>query len=303
MTYSIIARDPGTGSMGVAVQSHHFGAGPVVAWGEAGVGVVATQAIVDVGYGPRGLDRLRPGGTAPQVLAELVAADPLAAIRQVAMLDAAGGVAVHTGAGCVSRAGHRTGVHVSAQANMVFQDSVWPAMLDAYEASDEPDLAGRLCAALEAAEREGGDIRGRQSAAVLVVGGQRSERPWEQRLVDLQVDDHPDPLAELRRLLGVQRAAAVMGAVLASGILYAPSVSMHDAAPALAQLDDAQAALGDNREPSFWAAILLAKAGEIEQARVRLAHAAEANDRWGEFARRVAAAGVLPTAVAEQLAG
>lgn len=303
MTYSIAARDPITGQMGVAVQSHHFGVGPIVPWGEAGVGVVATQSIVEVGYGPRGLDAMRGGRTARESLDALLSEDPMAAVRQVAMIDANGTVAVHTGAGCVQHAGHEVEGQTSAQANMMATPTVWSAMLAAYSASTEPDLAGRLCAALDAGEREGGDIRGRQSAAILVVGATRTERPWDHRLVDLRVDDHPDPLGELRRLLNVSRAAGALDAVLNSGILFAPSVSDEQSAPALAQLAIAQQGLAENHEPTFWAAILLAKAGRIDQARAELARATGSNAQWPEYVRRVSAAGVLADDVTKELLG
>lgn len=302
MTYSIAARDPETGHLGVAVQSHHFGVGPIVPWGEAGVGVVATQSIVEVGYGPRGLDAMRGGRTARESLDELLSEDPLAAVRQVAMIDANGTVAVHTGAGCVQYAGQEVDGQVSAQANMMATPTVWAAMVAAYSASSEPDLAGRLCAALEAGEREGGDIRGRQSAAILVVGATRTERPWEHRLVDLRVDDHPEPLVELRRVLEVSRASDALGSVLNSGILFAPSISDEQNAPALAQLAIAQRGLDENHEPTFWAAILLAKTGRMDEARAELARATGSNERWPEFVRRVSAAGVLADDVANELA-
>lgn len=200
MTYSIAARDPRTGELGAAVQSHWFAAGELVPWAEAGVGAVATQALVGVGYGPLGLDLMRGGKRAPQALRALLAADEGEMHRQVAMVDPAGEVAAHTGSRCLREAGHRTGDGYSVQANMMLRDTVWDAMAEAFEKSTGP-LTYRLLAALDAAEAEGGDVRGRQAAGILVVKDAPSGRPWEDVVVHLRVDDHPAPLEELRRLV------------------------------------------------------------------------------------------------------
>ena len=207
MTYSIIACDAQTGQLGVAVQSHYFSVGPVVPWATAGVGAVATQATVEPAYGPGGLRLMAAGLSAPEALAELVAADQSSAVRQVAMVDARGAVAAHTGRKCIAAAGHVTGRGYSCQANMMLNDTVWAAMDTAYVGA-HGDLATRLLAALLAAEAEGGDIRGRQSAAMLVVAGIDTGKPWPAGdvIVDLRVEDHPDPLGELGRLLDLQRA-------------------------------------------------------------------------------------------------
>lgn len=295
MTYSIAARDPRTGALGVAVQSHYFGTGRVVSWAEAGVGAIATQSLVEVGYGPRGLDLMRSGASASAALRELVEKDGMAAVRQVAMVDAAGGVAVHTGAGCVAEAGHATGRQVTVQANMMERRTVWGAMLQGFEASAGDDLPYRLLAALEGAEAEGGDIRGTQSAAMLVVSGKRSEAPWDQRLVDLRVDDHRDPLGELRRLLETHQAFERMSRLFQSAVLFAPGPpDAQRLSSLLAELEAAQRALGENREPTFWQAILLAKAGRVDEARQKLAAACETNPRWAVFPPRLVPMGILP---------
>lgn len=204
MTYSIVARDPQTGDLGVAVQSHWFSVGSGVTWAESGVGAIATQSFAEPAYGPRGLALLRLGVDPVTALAALTGADADQGRRQVAFVDAGGRVAVHTGDQCIEAAGHVTAGGVSCQANMMRGPEVWPAMLDAYRASDG-DLADRLMAALDAAEAAGGDIRGRQSAAMLIVKATGSGQPWQDRIVDLRVDDAPDPLGELRRLLSVHR--------------------------------------------------------------------------------------------------
>jgi uncharacterized Ntn-hydrolase superfamily protein len=204
-TYSIVARDPATGELGVAVQSHYFSVGPVVPWAEAGVGAVATQSLVLVDYGPRGLDLMRSGLTARQALDSLVKADAHNEGRQVAMVDARGDVAAYTGPGCIPDAGHHTGIQYSVQANLMANDKVWPAMSAAFEAA-QGDLGERLLQALEAAQRAGGDIRGKQSAAILVVKAQSSGKPWKDWVYNLRVEDHEEPLRELRRLLRLQRA-------------------------------------------------------------------------------------------------
>lgn len=207
MTYSIVARDPISGALGVAVQSCYFSVGAVVPWAEAGVGVVATQSFVDPAYGPLGLELMRRGNSAPEALRMLVAADPDAACRQVALLDAAGRVAVHTGEGCLAAAGHQIGEQVSAQANLMARKTVWGAMIERFEKTSG-ELATRLLAALDAAEDEGGDRRGKQSAALLVVRAQPTGKPWVDRVVDLRVEDHSDPVNELKRLFVLHRQYA-----------------------------------------------------------------------------------------------
>jgi uncharacterized Ntn-hydrolase superfamily protein len=278
MTYSIVARDPESGALGVAVQSRAFNTGAIVPWGAPGVGVVATQSYSEPAYGPLGLDLLRAGKSAEQALAALVAADDDSAYRQVAILDAEGRVAVHVGAACIPAAGFAAGDGFSAQANMVDSERVWQWMAEAFERSEGP-LAERLLAALDAAEDAGGDWRGRQAGAVVVV---RSDgQPWE-REVDLRVDDHADPLGELRRLLRLRRAYQAMREP------PGPSAEDLDALPEL----DRQ-----------WAAIFAATAtGELEQARHLLAPLLDAEPRWAEFVRSLAERELLPNA-AELLDG
>jgi uncharacterized Ntn-hydrolase superfamily protein len=298
MTYSLVARDPESGALGVAAQSHFFALGPLVTWAEAGVGAVATQSFAEPAYGPRGLGLMGGGRAAPEALDELVTEDPHPELRQVAMVDAAGRAAAHTGAACVPAAGHRVAGGVSVQANMVAAPAVWERMLDAFGAA-EGDLAARLLAALEAAEAAGGDLRGRQSAAMLVVSGERTDRPWEGIEVDLRVDDHPEPLAELRRLLDHHRAYELLGPVLfMPGVVtgrFTPEEVDVDATSA--ELGRAQEILGANQEPTVWRAVLLARAGRLDDAREDLSRAVAATPQLREFSRRLIAAGLLPPAI------
>src|SRR2546430_3126228 len=206
MTYSIVARDKQTGELGVAVQSHYFQVGPTVPWALAGVGAVATQSMVNVSFGPLGIDYMRAGYAAEQALKALLAGDSEPQSRQVSLVDAQGNVATHTGEKCIPAAGHRIGDGFSCQANLMEKDTVWGAMFEAYTSARGP-LAERMLAALDAAEAEGGDIRGQQSAAMVVVRGNPSGRSWEDRVIDIRVEDSPEPLKELRRLLHVKRAS------------------------------------------------------------------------------------------------
>jgi uncharacterized Ntn-hydrolase superfamily protein len=288
MTYSIVARDPRSGQLGVAVQSHYFSVGPKVAWARAGVGAVATQAMVEVSYGPLGLGLMAGGKAAAQALDALRAADSNAAVRQVAMVDGAGTVAAHTGDRAIAEAGHRTGEGFSVQANMMLHATVWDAMADAYAASSaEADLAERLLLALDAAEAEGGDIRGRQSAALLVVSGQPTGRDWEDRLVELRVEDHPEPLAELRRLFELHRAYTRTDRadeLLASG----------DIDRARDEYARSQELSPGNPEMAFWLGVMLANVGRAEEAAEVLALAWGAHPGWAELLRRLPAAGLMP---------
>jgi uncharacterized Ntn-hydrolase superfamily protein len=279
MTYSIIGRDPETGAIGIGVQSRWFHAGQDVAWIEPGVGAVCTQAIVEPRYGPDGLRLLRGGRSPAQALDELTAADGGRDLRQVAIADAEGRFAQHTGARCVAAAGHATGDDCCAQGNMLARDTCWDAMVGAFEAGDG-DLIDRLLSALDAAERAGGDARGRQSAAIVV---------WteEVRTVDLRVADHPEPVQELRRLVDVKRAYDRLGNatdLAQQGELVAAAAEV-DAAHALAPADD---------QITFWRATMLAGAGRIEEAATAWEEATRAHPGWPAFLDRCIEAGMLP---------
>ncbi|SRR5579875_701145 len=288
MTYSLVARDPTTGQLGVAVQSHWFSVGSVVPWARSGVGAVATQAMADPSYGPLALELLAAGRSAPQALPGLVVADPDAAIRQVGVVDAAGRVATHTGSSCIAEAGHVSGDGWTAQANMMAEAGVPEAMGDAFEGSSEAPFPERLLLALEAAEEAGGDVRGRQSAAVLVVAGQPSGRPWADRVVDVRVDDHPDPLGEVRRLVSLSLAYARAN--------EAEQLLADDPSRALAEYEAAVAVAGrsGNPELGFWAGVALAGAGHLEEAGQALAGPLSLHPGWRALLQRLPAAGLLP---------
>jgi len=280
MTYSIVARDKKTGELGVAVQSHYFQVGPVVPWALAGVGAVATQSQVNISYGPLGLEMLQAGLTAEQALKALTAGDPHADVRQCAIVDAAGNVAAHTGAKCIPAAGHRLGEAFSCQANLMEKDTVWAAMADAFE-STGGQLAERMMGALEAAEVEGGDIRGRQSAAMVVVAGTGTGRPWDDRLLDIRVEDSPEPLLELRRLIRIRRAYA-------AGSEAERLDEAGDVAAANAKRTEAFELAPDNVELRFWAGLAMATSGDLDAGCDLIREAVRQEPRWLETVRRLA---------------
>jgi uncharacterized Ntn-hydrolase superfamily protein len=281
LTYSIVARDKETGELGVAVQSHYFQVGPVVPWAIAGVGAVATQSMVNISFGPLGLEYMKNGYTAPQALRALLAADAQPESRQVALVDGAGNVAAHTGDKCIPAAGHKMGAGFSVQANLMENDTVWDAMHQAFTTADGP-LAERMMAALEAAEAEGGDIRGKQSAAMLVVTGKPSGRSWEDRTIDLRVEDAGDPLVELRRLLRVKRAYMTLN--------EAESFDQKgEKAGAMEALRKATAMAPEMVEIQFWAGLSLAEEGELNEGVALMARAVAKDRRWIETLHRLVA--------------
>ncbi len=287
-TFSIVARDPGTGEMGVAVQSHWFAVGSIVTWGEAGVGVVATQSFVDPAYGQQGLALMKSGIPAPEALEQLVKRDAQREGRQVAMLDARGRVSAYTGPGAIAAAGHRVGREYSTQANMMASEKVWPAMAQAFEAT-KGDLADRLLAALEAGQAAGGDVRGKQSAAILIVRPQGTGRPWvgADRVFDLRVDDHAEPIAELKRLVRLQRAYA--HANRGDELMTGKKVD-----EALKEYAEAGRIAPEIQELPFWHAVTLASIGrEAEAAPIFTAVFAK-EPIWAELLTRLPAAGLFP---------
>jgi uncharacterized Ntn-hydrolase superfamily protein len=284
-TYSIVARDPESGQLGVAVQSHWFSVGSLVPWAQAGVGAIATQSFIEVRYGVSGLDLMASGLSAPRTLDALLAADANPGVRQVAMIDASGQVAVHTGENCIQHAGHLTGKNFSVQSNLMIRPGVPQAMADAFQQA-KGALAERMLTALEAAQSAGGDLRGKQSAAILVVSGKASSRPWEDRLVDLHIEDHSQPLRELRRLLTLNTAYEHMNQgdhALESGDIDA----------ALEEYGQAEALQPENLEMKFWHAVSLVNAGRTDAAVPIFAGIFRDDERWRELLPRLVQAGLL----------
>jgi uncharacterized Ntn-hydrolase superfamily protein len=285
-TYSIVARDAATGQLGVAVQSHWFSVGSMVLWAEPGVGAVATQSFVDPNYGPLGLQLMRSGKSASQALTALLAADEHANVRQVGMVDANGVVANHTGENAIVEHCEIAGEGYTVQANLMWKPTVCTAMVVAYE-SAEGDLAERMMLALEAAEGEGGDIRGKQSAAMLVVSDDRSQPAWGGRIIDLRVEDLAEPLVELRRLLTMARAYNLMN----EGDEHMTVNAIEAAVEAYAA---AEALVPDSHEMIFWHAATLAGAGRVDESLPIFAKAFELWPLWRELVPRLPASGLLP---------
>ena len=285
-TFSIVARDPATGELGVAVQSHWFSVGSIVAWAEAGVGAVATQSFVDPSYGKNGLDLMRSGKSAPDTLKELLAKDEGREVRQVAMIDAQGRVDGFTGKNDIQAAGHIVGTNFSVQANLMLNDKVWPAMARAFE-NTKGDLAERMMAALDAAQLAGGDIRGKQSAALIVVTGKPTGQAWKDRIFDLRVDDSPEPLKELRRLVRLQRAYNHMNA----GDL---AVEKKDNEGALREYGAAEKLVPDNAEMIYWHAVALVNMGRIDESLPLFRRVFAMDPNWRTLTPRLPKSGLLP---------
>ena len=285
-TFSIVARDPVTGELGVAVQSHWFSVGPIVAWAEAGVGAVATQSFVDPSYGKNGLDLMRAGKSAPDTLKELLGKDEAREVRQVAMIDAQGRVEAWTGKNDIQAAGHIVGKNFSVQANLMLNDKVWPAMARAFE-NTKGDLADRMLAALDAAQAAGGDIRGRQSAAMIVVTGKPTGQAWKDRTFDLRVDDSPQPILELRRLVKLQRAYNHMNA----GDL---AVEKKDNEGALREYGAAEKLVPNNAEMIYWHAVALVNMGRVDESLPLFRRVFAMDRNWITLTPRLPKSGLLP---------
>ena len=302
MTFSLLARDDATGRLGLATATHAYGVGPVADHTRAGVGVVATQSFVEVSYGPLGLDLIERGTPAGEALDKLVAADPDSDIRQVAYLGTTGPVAHHTGARCVPSCGGLADGPVAAIGNMLDNDGVLPAVVQAFRGADG-DLADRLLAGLAAGDEAGGDVRGRMSAALRVVTGEPPANPWQGTLVDLRVDLDPDPVGRLRESLRIHRAYGVFfESVFAPGLVTgAEPVLGDDLEKALAGLAATQVELGDDLEPTVWRGVLLLRAGRVEEGAALIARGIAARPQFARFVDGMAATGMLPAGSAEIL--
>jgi len=285
-TYSIVAIDKETGEMGAAVQSHWFSVGSSVIWAESGVGAICTQSFIEASYGPLGLELMRAGKTSEEALAGLLKADQYEAVRQVAMIDNQGRVAAHTGKSCIPEAGHYIGIGFTCQANLMLKNTVWNAMAKAFEGT-QGELVDRLMAALEAAEGEGGDIRGKQSAAIIVVKGRSSGAWWKDRAYDLRVEDSAAPLTELKRLIRLNKAYNFMnkgdelfteGKVEEAMKSYSRAMEMYP----------------DNAEMVFWPAVTLASTGKVEESLPLFKKVFAMDSNWAVLVPRLPQVGQLP---------
>jgi uncharacterized Ntn-hydrolase superfamily protein len=285
-TFSIVARDEKTGDLAVGVQSHWFSVGTAVPWAEAGVGAVATQSFVDKSYGIKGLQLLKQGFTSKQALDSLLKADEGRDVRQVSIIDTKGNVATHTGVKCIKYASHITGVNFSVQSNMMLGSAVNDYMQDAFVKSQGKPLAERVILALEAAQKAGGDIRGMQAAALIVVPGQSTGKPWNERTVDLRVDDNPKPLVELRRLYNVHLAYEHMN----NGDL---AVEKNDMTLAMQEYNAAMKMFPSNFEMQYWTAITLANNKQVSKAIPMLKSIFSKDQNWKELTRRLPPVGLL----------
>jgi len=285
-TYSIVALDETTGELGVAVQSHWFSVGFLVPWAKAGVGAVATQSFVKVDYGPDGLQLMESGITAVDALKTLTSKDDGEAVRQVGMIDIKGNVAAHTGSRCIKYAGHIVGENYSVQANMMANGTVPKAMAVAFEKT-KGDLADRMMAALEAAEAEGGDIRGKQSAAMVIVSGEPSGVDWKDTKLSLRIEDHPTPLIELKRLIRVHRA--YQHANMGDHYMETEEIDK-----ALIEYSKAAEYYPENAELPYWSAVALANGGRVEEALPVFRSVFERNPDLKTMTPRLVKSGLLP---------
>lgn len=285
-TFSVVAYDEVSGQMGVAVQSHWFSVGSVVSWAEPGVGAIATQSLVNVSFGPRGLELLGQGKSAQEVLKTLLDSDEGREFRQVAIVDAKGNIAAHTGKLCIADAAHIVGKNFSVEANMMLNDQVVPAMAKAYEQNADLPLAERMMATMKAAQQAGGDIRGQQSAAILIVKIKSTGKLWEDKLIDLRVEDHPDAVAEMERVLKVQRAYEHMN----NGDL---AIEHQDEQAALREYNTAMQMFPDNLEMKYWTAVSLVNIGKIEQALLIFQEIFAKDKNYIELTKRIVPNGLL----------
>jgi uncharacterized Ntn-hydrolase superfamily protein len=285
-TYSIVALDKDTGVIGAAVQSHWFSVGPLVPWAESGIGAVCTQSFIEASYGPLGLELMRAGKTAEEALAGLLKADKFEAVRQVAMIDASGKAAAHTGKNCIPEAGHYVGDGFSCQANLMLKNTVWKAMAKAFEGT-RGELVDRMMAALEAAEAEGGDIRGKQSAAIIVVKGKTSGAWWKDRIYDLRVEDSPAPLPELKRLIRLNKAYNFMNR--GDELLTENKIE-----EAMKSYSKAMEMYPDNAEMVFWPAATLASSGRVDESLPLFKKVFAMDNNWAILVPRLPGVGQLP---------
>jgi len=279
-TYSIVARDKVTGEMAVGVQSHWFSVGTLVSWGKSGVGVVATQSFVNPAFGPDGLELMSEGKSAEETLQLLISEDEGREVRQVAFLDANGEVAAFTGKKCIISASHIIGDNYSVQANMMLNDKVVPAMAKAFEENNDLPLADRILKVLMAAQEAGGDIRGKQSAALIVVHAEPVDNPWLDKKIDLRVEDHQEPLIELQRLLKVHKAYEHMN----RGDL---AMETGDMKRAMKEYGEAESLLPESLEIRYWKAVTMANNDQVQAALPVLKEIFNEDENWRELTKRL----------------
>jgi len=285
-TFSIVARDKVTGEMAVGVQSHWFSVGTLVSWGKSGVGVVATQSFVNPAFGPNGLKLMSEGKNAAEALELLITEDEGKEVRQVAFLDAKGKVSAFTGKNCIASANHIVGDNYSVQANMMLNDKVVPAMAKTFEENSDLPLAERVLKVLIAAQDAGGDIRGRQSAVLIVVNSELVQNPWLDKKIDLRVDDHKEPLVELQRLLLVHKAYEYMN----RGDL---AVELGNMEKALKEYGSAEQLFPENLEMKYWKAVALANNNRLQEALLIFKDIFSADENWRELTKRLPKSGLL----------
>ena len=285
-TYSIIAIDEKTGEMAVGVQSHWFSVGTIVSWAKSGVGVVATQSFVNPAYGPEGIKLMESGVSAENALTQLVSEDDSREYRQVAMLDVNGSIKAFTGEKCIISAGQYIGKNFSVQANMMLNDKVVPSMKKAFEENFKLPLAERIIKVFEAAEKSGGDIRGKQSAVILVVGSKKVKNEWEDKKIDLRVDDSENPIKEIKRLLKVSRAYEHMN----KGDV---AIEKGDMQKALSEYASAEKLFPQNLEMKFWKAVALLNNSRVSQAREIFKYVINKNKNWEKLLLRLPASNLV----------
>ena len=285
-TYSIIAIDEKTGEMAVGVQSHWFSVGTIVSWVKSGVGVVATQSFVNPAYGPEGIKLMESGVSAENALNQLVSEDDSREYRQVAMLDVNGSIKAFTGEKCIISAGQYIGKNFSVQANMMLNDKVVPSMKKAFEENFKLPLAERIIKVFEAAEKSGGDIRGKQSAVILVVGSKKVKNEWEDKKIDLRVDDSENPIKEIKRLLKVSRAYEHMN----KGDV---AIEKGDMQKALSEYASAEKLFPQNLEMKFWKAVALLNNSRVSQAREIFKYVINKNKNWEKLLLRLPASNLV----------
>jgi uncharacterized Ntn-hydrolase superfamily protein len=284
-TFSIVAFDPITKDLGVAVQSRYFSVGSVVPWAESGVGAIATQSFVNVSYGPRGLELLKEGLNVEDVIGRLTRDDEGKEFRQLGIIDSKGNASAFTGWRCLEWAGSIVGKNYTAQGNILAGEDVVKGMSQKFE-STKGELADKLVAALEGGQEGGGDARGRQSAALLVVRKNVGRAGYGDRYIDLRVEDHPEPIAELKRLLVMHRVYRLIDdgeEKMATGDPEGGLSMIKEAVSLGPSIDDAHIDLG----------VIYLKLGKRDEALKAFGQALKLNPRMKTMIKQLPGAGLM----------